>query len=92
MVPCSDDPDRADDWLKDAIPRDRRKIYEPRKIINALMDSDSVFEIGRHQGGSVITTLARINGVPVGVIANDPKVQGGAMTIQAAYKMERHVN
>ena len=92
VVPCSDDPDRADDWLKDAIPRDRRKIYEPRKIINALMDSDSVFEIGRHQGGSVITTLARINGVPVGVIANDPKVQGGAMTIQAAYKMERHVN
>ena len=86
-----DDPWRAEDWLKDAIPRDRRKIYDPRKILAAVMDTDSVFEIGRQQGGSVITALARLQGIPVGVIANDPKVQGGAMTVQAAYKMERHV-
>ncbi len=88
----TDDPNRADDWLKDAIPRDRRKIYDPRKILASVLDHDSIFEIGRYQGGSVITALARVNGVPVGVIANDPKVQGGAMTVQAAYKMERHVN
>lgn len=87
----TDDPQRADDWLKDAIPHDRRKIYDPRKILDAVMDRGSVFEIGRWQGGSVITALARLNGIPVGVIANDPKVQGGAMTIQAAYKMERHI-
>ena len=91
VTPPSDDPQRADDWLKDAIPRDRRKIYDPRKILASVMDQGSVFEIGRYQGGSVITALARLNGVPVGVIANDPKVQGGAMTLQAAYKMERHV-
>ena len=90
-VPASDDPQRADDWLKDAIPRDRRKIYDPRKILDAVLDHGSLFEIGRWQGGSVITALARLNGIPVGVIANDPKVQGGAMTIQAAYKMERHI-
>ncbi|MFC7408255.1 acyl-CoA carboxylase subunit beta [Hydrogenophaga atypica] len=91
VTPPSDDPQRADDWLKNAIPRDRRKIYDPRKILASVMDQGSVFEIGRYQGGSVITALARLNGVPVGVIANDPKVQGGAMTLQAAYKMERHV-
>jgi len=90
-VAPSDDPERADDWLKDAIPRDRRKIYDPRKILDAVLDRGSIFEIGRWQGGSVITALARLNGIPVGVIANDPKVQGGAMTIQAAYKMERHI-
>ena len=39
----------------------------------------------------MVTAFARLNGVPVGVIANDPKAQGGAMTTQAAYKMERHV-
>lgn len=86
-----DDPWRADDWLKAAIPHDRRKIYDPRKILASVMDTGSLFEIGRYQGGSVITALARLNGIPVGVIANDPKVQGGAMTLQAAYKMERHV-
>lgn len=92
VAPLSDDPNRADDWLKDAIPRDRRKIYDPRKILASVLDLGSIFEIGRYQAGSVITALARLNGVPVGIIANDPKVQGGAMTLQAAYKMERHVN
>jgi acetyl-CoA carboxylase carboxyltransferase component len=90
VVACDDDPNRADDWLKDAIPHDRRKIYDPRRILAAVFDQGSLFEIGRWQGGSVITMLGRLNGVPVGVIANDPKVQGGAMTLQAAYKMERH--
>jgi len=90
-VAPTDDPQRAEDWLKDAIPRERRKIYDPRKILDAVLDLGSVFEIGRWQGGSVITALARLNGIPVGVIANDPKAQGGAMTVQAAYKMERHV-
>lgn len=91
VLACTDDPNRADDSLKDAIPRDRRKIYDPRRILASVLDRDSMFEIGRWQGGSVITALARLRGVPVGVIANDPKVQGGAMTVQAAYKMERHV-
>lgn len=90
VVACDDDPQRADDWLKDAIPHDRRKIYDPRRILAAVFDQGSLFEIGRWQAGSVVTMLGRLNGIPVGVIANDPKVQGGAMTSQAAYKMERH--
>ncbi|MCL4182020.1 MAG: propionyl-CoA carboxylase [Burkholderiaceae bacterium] len=91
LARCGDDPGRVEDWLKDAIPHDRRKLYDPRRILAAVFDRDSLFEIGRWQGGSVLTLLARLDGVPVGVIANDPKVQGGAMTLQAAHKMERHV-
>ncbi|PJX26638.1 propionyl-CoA carboxylase [Advenella sp. S44] len=88
----SDDPrDRAEDWLADAIPKDRRKIFDPRKILAAICDHDSIFEIGRWQGGSVITALARIDGYPVGILCNDPKIAGGAMTVAAAYKTERHV-
>jgi acetyl-CoA carboxylase carboxyltransferase component len=92
VIECTDSPSRADDWLKNAIPKDRRKIFDPRKILKSIFDLESVFEIGKYQGGSVITALARLNGYPVGVVINDPKVQGGAMTVQAAYKMERHVN
>lgn len=92
VTTCTDSPSRADDWLKEAIPKERRKIFDPRKILKSIFDMDTVFEIGRYQGGSVITALARLNGFPVGVLINDPKVQGGAMTVQAAYKMERHVN
>lgn len=90
VLPCDDDPNRADEALADAIPHDRRKIYEPRRILEAVFDRASLFEIGRWQGGSVVTMLGRLAGIPVGVIANDPKVAGGAMTLQAAYKMERH--
>ena len=90
VLTCTDDPNRAEDWLKDAIPHDRRKIYDPRKLLEAVFDRGSLFEIGRHQGGSVITMLGRLRGIPVGVIGNDPKAAGGAMTLQAAAKMERH--
>ena len=88
---CDDPIERADDWLKDAIPKDRRKIFDPRKVLASIFDRDSVFEIGRYQGGSIITALARLNGYPVGVLCSDPRIAGGAMTTTSAWKTERHV-
>jgi len=90
-VDPADDPNRAEDMLKNAIPRDRRKVYDPRKIMAAVFDRDSVFEIGRYQGGAIITALARLDGWPVGVLCSDPRISGGATTVTAAWKMERHV-
>jgi acetyl-CoA carboxylase carboxyltransferase component len=87
---CSDPVDRADDWLKNAIPKDRRKVFDPRKILASVFDQGSVFEIGRYQGGSIITALARLDGYPVGVLCSDPRVAGGAMTLTSAWKTERH--
>jgi len=91
VVQAEDSADRVEDWLKDAIPHDRRKVYDPRKILAAIFDLGSLFEIGRYQGRSTITALGRLMGIPVGVIANDPLHNGGAMTPTSAYKMERHV-
>lgn len=90
-TPRQDVPGRVEDWLKHAIPADRRQPYDPRRILAAVFDVDSLFEIGRHQGGSLITALARIDGHAVGVLAGDPRVAGGAMTLQSAHKMERHI-
>lgn len=87
-----DDPARAEAWLDEAIPRNRRKVYDPRKILEAVLDRGSVFEIGRYHGGSVITVLGRLDGVPVGVMANDPRVAAGSMTLVAANKVERFVD
>jgi acetyl-CoA carboxylase carboxyltransferase component len=92
VVQTEDSPDRIEDWLKEAIPYNKRKAYDPRKILAAVFDLGSLFEIGRYQGGSVITSLGRLMGIPVGIIANDPAHDGGAMTTTAALKMERHVN
>lgn len=90
-VECGDPREREEPMLDTIIPRNRRKVYDPRKILEAVLDRDSGFEIGRYHGRSVITQLARLNGVPVGVMCGDPRSAGGAMTLASALKIERFV-
>ena len=87
-----DDPGRADEALLDAVPEDRRKVYDVRAILTSVFDEGSVFEIGRYTGSSTVTALARLDGYPVGVMANDPYHAGGAMTRRAAEKTEKFVD
>ena len=49
-IPCEDDPERADEMLMNAIPRNRRQVYKMRPIIESVVDRDSFFEIGREFG------------------------------------------
>jgi propionyl-CoA carboxylase beta chain len=90
-VPAGDPPDRAEAWLDDAIPRDRRWPYEIRPILEAVLDRGSLFEIGRAWGKSVVTGVARLDGWPVAVIASDPGQMGGTWTAAASRKMTRLV-
>jgi acetyl-CoA carboxylase carboxyltransferase component len=82
----------AQAWLDAAVPADRRKVYDPRRIVRTLFDVDSVFEIAPLYGGALIACLARFDGHPVGVLAGDPRVSGGALTSAAARKLERFVD
>ncbi len=91
-VVVGDPAKRTDDWLNDAIPSDRRRIFAPRKILQSIFDRDSVFEMSPHFGGSIITCLARLDGYAVGVMINNPMVMGGALTRAASIKMERFVD
>jgi acetyl-CoA carboxylase carboxyltransferase component len=88
----TDDATRRDPWLIDAIPRDRRKVYDMRRILQALVDKDSLFEMGRKFGGSVITALARLDGWPVAVLASDPYFYGGGWTADASQKVARFID
>ncbi len=88
---CTDPADRAEAWLDGAIPRDRRWPYDVRPILEAVFDRDSVFEVGRAWGRSIVTALARLDGVPVVVVASDPGQMGGTWTAAAARKLTRHV-
>jgi acetyl-CoA carboxylase carboxyltransferase component len=88
----ADDPTRRDEWLLEAIPRDERKVYKMRPIVQALVDKDSFFEIGRRWGKSVITGLARLDGWPVAILASDPYHYGGAWTADACDKVIRMVD
>jgi acetyl-CoA carboxylase carboxyltransferase component len=87
-----DDPARREESLLSAVPRDRRKVYDMRKILNAVVDKDSLFEMSRKFGGPCITALARLDGWPVAVMASDPFFYGGAWTADAARKAERFID
>src|SRR6266567_1894829 len=90
--PRTDDPERREEWLGDAIPRDIRKPYKMRAIIEAVVDRDSFFEIQPLYGCAIITGLARLDGWPVAVLASDPFFYGGAWTADACDKIIRFVD
>ena len=86
----TDDPvDRREELLLDVVPRDARKVYKMRPVINAIVDRDSFFEIGKKWGKSIITGLARLDGVAVALFAEDPMIYGGAWTADASRKLIR---
>src|SRR5256884_651795 len=83
---------RREDWLFGAIPRDIRKTYRMRKIVEAVVDLGSFFEIAPLYGRSVITGLARLDGWPVAIMASDPNNYGGAWSADTCQKVERFVD
>ncbi|OPX36605.1 MAG: carboxyl transferase [Desulfobacteraceae bacterium 4484_190.2] len=87
-----DNPGRREENLISIIPRDNRKPYDIREILRLVLDRNSIFEIGRYQGRSQITALARLNGYPVGVLANDPKFLGGSFNYDVAEKYQRFID
>ncbi|MDA1195929.1 MAG: methylmalonyl-CoA carboxyltransferase [Planctomycetota bacterium] len=87
-----DPPDRREPELLSIIPRDRNRPYDVRRMLDLIGDRGSAFEMGRYYGGSQVTMFARFAGRPVGVLANDPLVHGGAMDADAAQKLEKFVN
>jgi acetyl-CoA carboxylase carboxyltransferase component len=90
--PRGDDPQRRDPWLAEVVPRDPRKVYRMRTIVEAVVDRGSFFEIAPLYGCSMITGLARLDGWPVALMASDPMYYGGAWTADACQKVERFVD
>ena len=86
----------VDEWecvdqrtLRHLIPENRLRAYDVRTVVDALCDSGSVLEIRRGWGHGMITSLARIEGRPVGIVANNPSHLGGAIDADAADKAAR---
>ncbi|MEM7286185.1 MAG: carboxyl transferase domain-containing protein [Actinomycetota bacterium] len=86
----------TEDWecadqrlLRSAIPENRLRIYDVRRVIDTMFDTGSVLELRRDFGLGMITALARIEGRPVGVLANNPAHLAGAIDADAADKAAR---
>jgi acetyl-CoA carboxylase carboxyltransferase component len=91
-VAATDPTDRREEELLSLVPRDERQPYDMRRILELIFDRGSLFETGRRFGRPLITTLARLDGRPVGVLASDPKVYGGGLTGDASDKLTRFVD
>ena len=85
----SDDPNRREASLLAAIPREKERSYDPRRILDAVLDRDSFFEITPFYGRSRIVGLARVHGWPVGVMINNSRHLGGSMDVHAGTKVIR---
>ncbi len=84
LPPGSDEACRK---IFDILPEERTKVYDVRKIIAAIADKDSCFELKERFGKAVATVLARLGGRSVGFIANNPLFKGGALDADACQKV-----
>ena len=83
---------RKGDELLEIIPENRRQPYHASKVVKAVVDKDSFFEVGPKWGKSVTTGFARMDGIPVGIVASNPRHLGGALDAAAAEKQVRFVD
>ncbi len=75
--------------LRSLLPENRLRVYDVRQIVKTLVDRDSVLELRAGFGHGIITSLARLAGQPIGVLANNPKHLSGAIDGPAADKAAR---
>ncbi len=77
--------------LEGVIPADENQPFDMRLVIDALIDEGSLHEIHGRWAKELITGFARIDGKPIGIVANQPKVKGGVLFVDSADKAARHI-
>jgi len=90
-VEPSDDPMRRDEHLRDVAPADPTKPYDIREIIVSNLDDHRFFEVHEHYAKNIVVGFGRLDGMPVGVVANQPNVMAGCLDIDASLKGARFV-
>jgi acetyl-CoA carboxylase carboxyltransferase component len=87
----SDDPLRSDAALDTLIPDEPNKPYDVHDVITRIVDDGELFEIMANWAANLVIGFARLGGRSVGVVANQPAVQAGALDINASIKAARFV-
>ena len=77
------------DELRGVIPENRRQVYDVRDVVATLADTGSVLELRREFGAGMVTALARVEGRPLGIVANNPMHLAGAIDADGADKAAR---
>jgi acetyl-CoA carboxylase carboxyltransferase component len=88
---CSDPIDRVDDKLNEIIPENSNMPYDVKDVIYSLVDNKEFLEMHRHYAKNIVVGFAKFNGMPVGIVANQPNFLAGVLDIEASRKAARFV-
>lgn len=91
MTDCTDPIDRRDDFLNEIIPDQSNQAYDVKDVIYSLVDNSEFLEIHRHYARNIVVGFAKFNGMPVGIVANQPNFLAGVLDIEASRKAARFV-
>jgi len=91
VLPCDDPVDRREEVLHKIVPFDHKRLYDMYRVIRAFVDHGEIFDLKPKWARNMITCLARLNGRPVGIVANQPLHMAGIMDTPASEKMAHFV-
>src|SRR5438067_1721131 len=87
----NDDPERQEVSLQDLVPGNPAQPYDIKIVVQGVVDRDSFLEVQEHFAENIVVGLARMDGQPVGVVANQPRILAGSLDINASVKAARFV-
>lgn len=87
----SDPPGRTDEALNQLIPADPNRPYDMKELIRAVVDEHHFFEVHEAFARNIVVGFARLNGMPVGIVGNQPAVLAGTLDIDSSVKGARFV-
>ena len=90
-VEPTDDPKRMDPELDSAVPDNPNKPYDMRTVVGHIVDDGEFFEVHEHFAKNIICGLSRLNGIPIGIVGNQPNQLAGVLDIDASEKAARFV-
>jgi methylmalonyl-CoA decarboxylase subunit alpha len=88
---CSDPIDRLEDSLNEIVPENPNKPYNVKDVVHLIVDDGEFMEIQRFYANNIVTGFAKFNGIPVGIVANQPNYLAGVLDINASKKAARFV-
>ena len=91
VIKTGDNPDRFVDDLDTVVPTDPKKSYDIHKVISALVDGSDFLEIKSEFARNLVTGFGRLDGITVGVVANQPLFYGGSITVDSSIKSARFI-
>ena len=90
-IECTDDPKRVEKSLNNVVPTNPRLPYDMIEIIQTVLDNNQFLEVQKHYAKNMVVGFGRLNGLSVGIIANQPKFLAGCLDTKASVKCARFI-